>query len=103
MEYRRHGKRLEPVPGKLLLLSRVCTNQLSGCPCHKIKVTVDRVDAAVFARDQYCYTSVPATDPLQGTSFGALLQDSMNSQKRKGILLSLQAGFFYAGAQQATL
>jgi hypothetical protein len=27
----------------------------------------------------------------------------MNSQKRKGIVLSLQAGFFYAGGQQATL
>ena len=92
-----------PSPANYYYRLAYVPNQLSGGPCHKIKVTVDRVDAAVFARDQYCYTSVPATDPLQGTSFGALLQDGMNSEKRKGILLSLQAGFFYAGAQQATL
>jgi len=59
------GSDWSPSPANYYYRLAYVPNQLSGGPCHKIKVTVDKVDAVVFARDQYCYTSVPAADPLQ--------------------------------------
>jgi hypothetical protein len=69
--------------------------------CHRIRVTVDRPHAVVFASDQYCYTQHPATDPLNGIKFGKQLETDLDSDKRGKIPLSLQVSFFYTGAQAA--
>jgi len=82
------------------MLAYVPPNPEEG-KCHHIRVTVDRPHAVVFARDQYCYTQHPATDPLDGTSFGKQLLTDLDSDKRAKIPLSLEAGFFYTGAQKA--
>jgi len=47
--------------------------------CHHVRVTVDRPGAVVFATDQYCYTQRPATDPLEGTSFGKQMATDLDS------------------------
>jgi hypothetical protein len=69
--------------------------------CHKIKVTVDRRDAVVYATDQYCYTTNPATDPLNGTKFSAQMEMELNSDKRPRIPLSAETNFLYTNAQKA--
>lgn len=69
--------------------------------CHQVRVTVDRPHAVVFARDQYCYTEHPVTDPLNGTKFGKQMETDLDSDKRGKIPLSLQASFFYVDAQRA--
>jgi hypothetical protein len=69
--------------------------------CHKIQVTVDRPNAVVFARDQYCYTEHPVTDPLNGTGFGKQLETDLDSDERAKIALALQATFFYTASQVA--
>jgi hypothetical protein len=35
--------------------------------CHQIKVSVDRPNALVFARQEYCHLRDTAADPLKGT------------------------------------
>jgi hypothetical protein len=69
--------------------------------CHQVKVTVDRPEAVVIARDQYCYTEHPASDPLNGTNFDKRVEADLDSDKSGKIPLSLQANFFYADAQKA--
>lgn len=69
--------------------------------CHHVKITVDRRKAIVRARDQYCYTEHPATDPLNGTNFGKQAEADLDSGEGGKIPLSLQANFFYTDAQKA--
>lgn len=69
--------------------------------CHKIKVTVDRHNADVYATDQYCYTTNPATDPLGGTKFGRQMNTDLNSDKKARIPVVMRANFFYLNSQMA--
>jgi hypothetical protein len=69
--------------------------------CHHVKVTVDRPNAIVLARDEYCYTEHPVSDPLNGTNFGKRVEADLDSDKSGKIPLSLQANVFYTGAQKA--
>ncbi|MGB7729858.1 MAG: hypothetical protein WBL50_17640, partial [Candidatus Acidiferrum sp.] len=69
--------------------------------CHKIRVTVDRHNADVYATDQYCYTTNPATDPLGGTKFGRQMNTDLNSHKKVRIPVVMQANFFYLNSQMA--
>jgi hypothetical protein len=62
-------------------LAYVPTKREQG-KCHKIRVTVDRHDADVYATDQYCYTTNPTTDPLEGTKFGLRMEAALNSEKQ---------------------
>ncbi|HEV2469838.1 MAG TPA: hypothetical protein VGS78_11630 [Candidatus Sulfotelmatobacter sp.] len=71
--------------------------------CRKVKVTVDRPHAVVYANDHYCYLSNPATDPLQGTRFGQQMEKDLGSRKRARIPLSVQASFFYTNSQIARI
>jgi hypothetical protein len=81
-------------------LAYVPSNPEEG-KCHKIKVTVDRPNAAVYATDQYCYTTNPATDPLGGTTFDTQMETDLTSDKRARIALVMQASFFYLDSQMA--
>ena len=69
--------------------------------CSKVKVTVDRRHAAVYANDHYCYLSNPASDPLHGTKFGLQMDRDLDSLKRARIPLSVQADIFYTDSQTA--
>jgi hypothetical protein len=53
--------------------------------CHKIKVTVDRDDTTVYARDEYCNIAHSSSDPLKG----------MDVEKKMAVVL--------ASSQVATL
>lgn len=64
-------------------------------------MTVDRRDTVVLARDQYCYTEHPASDPLNGTNLGKRVEADLDSDKSGKIPLSLQANFFYTDPQKA--
>jgi hypothetical protein len=81
-------------------LAYVPSNREEG-KCHKIRVTVDRHNADVYATDQYCYTTNPATNPLGGTKFGKQIETDLNSDKRARIPLAIQASFFYLSSQMA--
>jgi len=71
--------------------------------CYKIRVTVNRPHTVVYASDQYCYTTHPDTDPVEGTEFGNRLKTDLISDKRGKIPVSLQAGFFYTASQKARI
>ncbi len=69
--------------------------------CHSVRVTVDRPNAAVFARDESCYTKRPPTDPLNGTDLGKRMEADLYSDNRAKIELSIWNGFFYTDAKTA--
>jgi hypothetical protein len=62
--------------------------------CHKIKVKVKRHHATVYARDAYCNTTHPLSDPLQGTELGGEMERYAGSP---------QAGSFPVAAQASPL
>jgi hypothetical protein len=66
--------------------------------CHQIKVKVDRHNDYVYARSQYCNTKHSASDPLNGTKFGTLLEDALFSGKPGNIALAVQVGLFRGDA-----
>jgi len=69
--------------------------------CHRIKVEVDRPNSVVFARSEYCNTQHSPSDSLNGTRFGREMEDHAASDKAGKIGLSLQAGLFYAEANNS--
>jgi hypothetical protein len=71
--------------------------------CHNIKVEVDDRDALVFARDEYCNTEHSATDFLNGTPLAERMNARVASPKTGKIPLSIQAAFFYTGADAARI
>jgi len=72
----------------------------SKAGCHRIKVEVNRPNALVFARDQYCTGQSPS-DPLIGTTRGKELERLLVSEKRGRIPMSLQTATFYTGTDTA--
>jgi hypothetical protein len=66
--------------------------------CHRVEVKVDRSDAFVYSRSQYCNLKHAPEDPLNGTPFGKQLEGNVTSGKRAKIEMSIQAGFFYTSA-----
>src|SRR5262249_30904954 len=82
------------------MLAYVPRNPKAGC--HKIKVEVDRPNALVFGRNQYC-TGQSSSEPLLGTSIGNELEKILGSEKRGKIPLTLHTATFYtrAGAGDA--
>ena len=62
--------------------------------CHQIKVKVKRHHATVYARNAYCNTPHPLSDPLQGTELGGEMERYAGSG---------QAGSFPVAAQASPL
>lgn len=56
-------------PFSVYLVSYVPAPSPDGV-CHQIKIKVRRHHATVYARESYCNTPHPLTDPLQGTTVG---------------------------------
>ncbi len=71
--------------------------------CHTIKVTVNRKQMIVWNRKLYCNVPHSPSDPLKGTPFGRQMESDLTLRKPGKIHLSLQAGFFYTGANRARL
>lgn len=74
--------------------------RLAAGKCHSVLVTVSRPDTIVFAPTQYCYVPHPATDPLLGTDFGKRLETELESKRKPGIPLAIEAAFVYSDAHQ---
>lgn len=66
--------------------------------CHRITVAVNKKDAQVFARDEYCAEQSPS-DVLSGTKEGAKLQRFLESPRTSKIPLSLQVGAFQMNSE----
>lgn len=64
--------------------------------CHKIKVKVDRPNALVYARNEYCNTKHSPADPLNGTIFGKQMEGELASPRKNKIDLTLLAVAFDA-------
>ncbi len=63
--------------------------------CHHIEARVDRDNALVYARSEYCNVENSASDPLDGTKFGKQLERDLASAKGGEIHLATQANVFY--------
>jgi hypothetical protein len=55
------------------LVSYIPAPSLDGV-CHQIKVKVKRHHATVYARESYCNTAHPLSDPLKGTTLGGEME-----------------------------
>ena len=62
--------------------------------CHGIKVKVRRRHATVYARDEYCNTRHPISDPLDGTRLGRQMQEDADSGESGAFPVYVQAGSF---------
>src|ERR1700690_57388 len=84
------------VRGPTLYLYRVAyrPTQSAEGSCHRVEVKVDRPDAFVYARSQYCRVQHAPRDPLNRTPFGQHLESKASSGKQGKLGLSLQAAFF---------
>jgi hypothetical protein len=80
--------------GSFYLVAYVPSNPNEG-KCNQIKVEVDRPNAAVFARDEYCYTANSQSDLLTGTNLGKKLESDLSATEAGKLDLSLQAAWFY--------
>ncbi len=59
--------------------------------CHKIAVKVNRRNAIVAARGEYCNTDHSASDPLNGTKLGTQLENDLASPNDDSVNVSLVA------------
>jgi hypothetical protein len=59
--------------------------------CHKIKIEVNRRNALVVARGEYCNTKHPESDPLNGTLFGKQMESDLASATDSKVGVTLAA------------
>jgi hypothetical protein len=77
-------------PFRVYLVSYVPAPSPDGV-CHQIKVKVKRHHATVYAREAYCNTAHPLSDPLQGTELGGEMERYANSGQAGGFPVATQA------------
>ena len=65
--------------------------------CHHIRVKVNRPNAWVLAREEYCVSTHSASDPLNGTTLGKQMESALASTKPTNVDTSLSAIAFYGG------
>jgi hypothetical protein len=66
--------------------------------CHGIKVQVSRHHATVYARDEYCNTRHPISEPLDGTRLGREMQEYADFGEGEAIPVYVQARAFAENA-----
>jgi hypothetical protein len=66
--------------------------------CHQIKVKVKRHHATVYARESYCNTPHPLSDPLKGTELGGEMERYASSNRAGNFPVSAQASFLHGAA-----
>ncbi|HEY6128979.1 MAG TPA: hypothetical protein VIW23_12430, partial [Candidatus Acidoferrum sp.] len=59
--------------------------------CHKISIKVNRRNAIVVARSEYCNTKHSASDPVNGTKLGTQLENDLATPKDNSVNVSLLA------------
>ncbi|HET6929894.1 MAG TPA: hypothetical protein VFI45_06205 [Candidatus Acidoferrum sp.] len=59
--------------------------------CHRIRVKVKRHHATVYARESYCNTAHPLSDPLKGTALGGEMERYAASGQDGTFIVSAQA------------
>jgi hypothetical protein len=69
--------------------------------CHQVTVKVNRRNAVVDARSEYCNIRHPASDPLNGTEFGKQIESNLASPKDAKVDISLLAMAFYTDSNEA--
>lgn len=69
--------------------------------CHQIRVTVNRPNAVVGARSEYCNIQHTASDVLKGTKFGRELESELHSVDAGKLKLTLGAFVFHPNADGA--
>jgi hypothetical protein len=74
----------------LYFISYVPPSSVAGS-CHQIKVTVDRSDASVYARNQYCNIHNSPSDPLKGRKAGEYMETYNASAQKAKLPLAVQA------------
>ncbi|MGA3176113.1 MAG: hypothetical protein ABSE19_02070 [Candidatus Acidiferrum sp.] len=79
--------------GGLYLVSYVPPPSPEGS-CHQIEVKVDRDNVSVSARNEYCNTKYPPSDPLNGTKLGKQMEAYAESNLREKSPISVQIGSF---------
>jgi len=66
--------------------------------CHRIKVKVDRSNATVYARDEYCKTKNALYDPVDGTKLGKRIKEYAESAKGGKFPVTVQVGSLFGNA-----
>jgi hypothetical protein len=69
--------------------------------CHHISVKVNRPNALVAARGEYCNTRHSASDPLNGTAFGKQMENHLASPEGNNVDISVLATALYSGHDAA--
>jgi hypothetical protein len=69
--------------------------------CHQIRVKVNRPNAVVAARSEYCNSRHSASDPLNGTKLGEQLESELAVPKNRKVDISLLAVAFYTEREVA--
>jgi len=89
-----------PGPGKYLIAYSLPTSPEGSC--HQIKVSVDRPNALILARKEYCNIKDSVSDPLNGTILGKQMESYLALAKGSKIDLTLLAFAFYtdSGAER---
>ncbi len=70
----------------------------SGDACHRIRVQVKRRHAVVYAREEYCNTRRPLSDPVGGTKLGKRMEEFADAGEEGEIPVAVQAGLFEGDA-----
>ena len=86
-------------PLHVYLISYVPPPSAEGS-CHQIKVKVNRRPATVSARDEYCNTNSPPSDPMYGTKLGELMQGFADSAEDGKFPVSVQAGSLFGNSAE---
>jgi len=66
----------------------------SAGSCHRIRIKVMRHHVTVYARDEYCNTKHPITDPVGGTKLGKWMEEHADSNEAGEFPLAVQVGSF---------
>jgi hypothetical protein len=69
--------------------------------CHGIKVTVNRRNALIAARDEYCNVKHDASDPIKGTKLGTQLESEIATEKDDRVDVSLLAPPLFTNSNAA--
>jgi hypothetical protein len=77
-------------PFSVYMISYIPAPSADGV-CHQIKVKVKRHHATVYARESYCNTAHPLTDPLKGTELGGEMERYAGSNQDGNFPVSAQA------------
>jgi hypothetical protein len=84
-------------PRSIYLLSYIPPPSPEGI-CHQIKVKVKRRHATVYARQEYCSTKHPLSDPMNGTTLGRQMENFALSSAT-----NLESSAFPVSVQAASL